>query len=243
MNFKRVEFSNFKEITKKEVAYFLGFFWADGYISRNEICLTIKQDDSLNLLTILNKFGNWRINNRIKKLKNKGFNSSCIRINDKQIKEFLVDNDYLNKSLTTPTKILSLISDDLKNLWSCDYSNLACFCSKNRNYFSITGNINQNWLEIEKLFKSLYICYKITKKERKTGNSSFIVISNKKDIIKLGNYIYTENFDQIGLKRKYQIYEEIKNKPNRATVGSDYKYIIFAKKDVVLPFNEDSKVI
>jgi hypothetical protein len=66
---------------------------------------------------------------------------------------------------------------------------------------------------MEKLLNSLDIKYKLTRKERKTGNSSFIVISSKKDIIKLGDYIYGDYFDGMGLNRKYKVYYEIKNKP------------------------------
>jgi len=211
---RRVEFSNFEKINKKEVAYFLGFFWSDGAISRDEICIEIKYDDSNSILDILNKFGNWRVNNRVRKLKGKEYKQSCIRINDKKIKNFLLENDYGNKSTTTPTKILSLMPNDLqpyffRGLIDGD----GCFCSKNRSYFSITGTINQDWHEIENLFNYLNINYKLTLKERKTGNSSYVVISNKKDITTLGNYIYGENYDNIGLYRKYKIYMEIKNKP------------------------------
>jgi hypothetical protein len=211
---RRVEFSNFEKINKKEVAYFLGFFWSDGYIDRDEIVIAIKFDDESRILEVLNKFGNWRVNNRIKKLKGKEFKQSNIRINDKKIKNFLVSNDYDKKSTVSPTKILSVIPDNLQSYF---FRGLidgdGCFCAKNRNYFSITGTINQDWYEIENLLNKLNIKYKLTLKQRKTGNSSYIVISNKKDIIKLGDYIYGEKYDNIGLDRKYKIYMEIKNKP------------------------------
>ena len=192
----------------------MGFFWSDGYIDRNEIALSIKSDDSITILNILNTFGKWRINYRIRKLNAKDFKQACIRINDKKIKDFLLENDYGNKSLNTPTKILSKIPDNLKSYF---FRGLidgdGCFCAKNRNYFSITGTIEQDWSEIDKLFKTLDIKYTLTKKERKSGNSSFVVISNKNDIIKFGEYIYGKNYDNIGLDRKYKIYMEIKNKP------------------------------
>lgn len=211
---RRVELSNFENINKKEVAYFLGFFWSDGYISNDEICIAIKSTDGDSILNILNKFGNWRINHRVRKLKGKEYKQSKILINDRKIKDFLLENGYANKSLSTPSKILTLIPEDLKPYF---FRGLidgdGCFCSKNRSYFSITGTIEQNWKEIDDLFLKLDISYKLTKKERKIGNSSFVVISNKKDIIKLGDYIYVNNFDGIGLERKYKIYEEIKNKP------------------------------
>ena len=211
---RKVEFSNFENITKKEVAYFLGFFWSDGTVFKNSIDLTIKTGDSKEIFGILSKFGTWNIRHFNKKLKDKVFKSTIINCHDKKIAEFLIENDYLNKSLTTPTKILKLISDDLKPYF---FRGLidgdGCFCSKNRSYLSITGNINQNWDEIIHLYNNFSLKFKLTKKERKTGNSSFIVISNKKDIIKLGDFLYGDSFDGIGLSRKYKIYLEIKNKP------------------------------
>jgi intein/homing endonuclease len=130
------------------------------------------------------------------------------------ITNYLIENEYDKKSLTSPTKILSKIDNYLKPYF---FRGLidgdGCFSSKNRSYFSITGNIKQNWIDMEKLLNSLDIKYKLTRKERKTGNSSFIVISSKKDIIKLGDYIYGDYFDGMGLNRKYKVYYEIKNKP------------------------------
>lgn len=38
---------------------------------------------------------------------------------------------------------------------------------------------------------------------------SLVLISNKKDILKFGGYLYSGDF--IGLKRKYEKYLEIKN--------------------------------
>ena len=37
---------------------------------------------------------------------------------------------------------------------------------------------------------------------------SLVLISNKKDVLKFGHYLYSDNF--VGLKRKYQKYLEIK---------------------------------
>jgi len=162
----------------------------------------------------LNSFGNWRCSTRSRKLGVKQFELTTIRVNDKNIKNFLIDNDYDKKSLVSPTKIINKIPNSLRNYF---FRGLidgdGCFCSKNRNYFSLTGNINQDWCEVERLLNEININhYKLSKKIRKTGDSSFIVISNRNDIIKVGDYIYGA-YDNIGLYRKYKIYEEILNKP------------------------------
>jgi hypothetical protein len=208
---KKVNFSNFNPINKKEVAYFLGFLWSDGSIYKNEISIEIKSNDEEDLLSVLNKFGIWNISRRIR---NNKYKLTNIRTNNKDISSFLIENDYKDKSIKSPFKILNLINDELKPYF---FRGLidgdGCFCSKkNRSYFSITNNINQDWNSIFSLFDNLNIKYKYNIIERKSGNYSDVVISSKKEITKLGNYIYGKNFDNIGFFRKYNTYLEIKNR-------------------------------
>jgi hypothetical protein len=64
------------------------------------------------------------------------------------------------------------------------------------------------------IFDHLGIRYTIKKKEilRKSGKMerhSIILISNKKDFIKFGDYIYSDNF--IGLNRKFTKFVTSKN--------------------------------
>jgi intein/homing endonuclease len=119
-----------------------------------------------------------------------------IRINDKEIKKFLIENDYDNKSFASPDKILNIIPENIKRYF---FRGLVdgdgCFCSKNRNYFSITGNINQKWNSIIDLFNSLDVKFSLTKKKRNTGSSSYITVSSKIDILKIGEYLYDKDFD------------------------------------------------
>jgi hypothetical protein len=85
---RKVSIENFNNIDKREVAYFLGFFWSDGYISRDEITIQIKKTDGIIIHSILNTFGEWRITDRDKKLNGKHFEQSIIRINDKTIRYY-----------------------------------------------------------------------------------------------------------------------------------------------------------
>ena len=64
------------------------------------------------------------------------------------------------------------------------------------------------------MFKKININnFKIEHQSNKKGNGSIIKITNKKDIAKLGDYIY-QNYkqDQMGFPRKYEIYKFIKEK-------------------------------
>jgi hypothetical protein len=79
--------------------------------------------------------------------------------------------------------------------------------------FNITSDLRQDWSFIENIFQYIDIeSYKIRRYERKNGNSSIIGISNKCDIIKLGDYLYN-NCGYIKLERKYNKFLEIKNSP------------------------------
>ena len=50
--------------------------------------------------------------------------------------------------------------------------------------------------------------YSIKRQLTKRGNYSQFKITNKSDILKLGNYIY-QNYDNIGLERKFNKYQDI----------------------------------
>jgi hypothetical protein len=213
---RNVELSQFENVEKKEIAWFLGFFWADGYICKDSIEISVSEKDADDIYKTLSKFGKWNFTTRIKILKNKKYKIRRFYINDKKIREFLVLNDYKEKSLKSPTKILEKINDNIKNYFFRGYiDGDGCFSYKNktnnRKYFSITGNINMSWFEINKLFNKLNITYKINRKNRKSGNSSMIELSSRENILKIGNYIYDNEYDNIGLKRKFETFSYMKN--------------------------------
>lgn len=209
---RKVELSNFTNIDKKEVSYYLGFFWSDGYIYRDEISITIKESDYLELFKIFSTFGIWNTKNVTKKLGDKTYKEKTIYTNDKFIRKFLLENNSANKSISSPDMLLDKIPDKLKPYFFRGlFDGDGCFSSKNRSYFSITGNINQDWSHVTKLFADLCICSKYKQITRKSGSSSYITTSSQEDIQRLGNYIYDGNFD-IGLSRKYNEFIKIVSK-------------------------------
>jgi len=206
--------SKFLKIENSEVAYFLGLMWSDGSICKKtyKISLEIIKDDLEVILPYLNRIGEWSIYERDR---NGWKTQKTITTSNYYIHSFLVENDYLIKSTASPDKILSKIP---KNLQHYFFRGLidgdGHFKDKNGNYyFCITGDKNQKWDACENLFNNLKLNYKIKKNKNKKGQSSIIKITNKKDIAKLGDYIY-KNYgkDNIGFPRKYQIYKSIKDK-------------------------------
>jgi hypothetical protein len=213
----KVDHKQFKSVDKKEVAYLLGFLWADGYIGANkegvdrDIWMYLVEDDMKNLKHIFNKTGKWGYYYR--KQKN-GKPQIGMHVSNRFLCEFLNKNNFSNKLLGTD--ILKYVDNKLHSYFLLGLidGDGNFFSIKNKIYtFNIVSGYEQNWKFIESIFKNLNIEYHIQRMIQKNGHKfSRIIISNKEDVKKLGNFIY-ENFDNdnIGLKRKYEKFLIIKN--------------------------------
>ena len=205
-----------------EKAYTLGFLWGDGHLTSSKykdgnssdvhyVALEIAKTDLDKIIDLFSVWGEWNLS--IRKRENRQEQGQIILI-DKYFGWFLTQNDYVVKSNVEPTKILSLIPEELKPYWWRGYIDSdGCFYNNTTQYlnqFSLAGTFQQEWNEAENLFKSLDIL-KYSKQYRNTGKSksSTIRINNRKDITKLGSYIYSDNLP-VGLERKYNKYLEIK---------------------------------
>lgn len=216
-----------------KTAYFFGFFWGDGGMKSNNrptnprICI-VKEDGEKLFETFKECFefsySEYAQPNR--KL------SSTFYFKDKALKAFLLEMDGLNKSYLAPTKILKAIPEHLhKYFWRGYIDADGCFykCkNKKGGKFSISSTINQDWSEVKNLFISLEIeNFSIFKKETKNGNSSTFEVKYGPDIKKFGDFIYGDQFDGIGLKRKFDKFTEISQSLEKLT--SNKKGISFHK--------------
>jgi len=218
----KVNPNQFINCTIPEAAYILGLLWADGYIRQkdylNDIKLeNIKKDIDV-FYPIFLKTGNWRILFRQRKNRQE---QGLIRTSNKLLASFLIENNYGPHNIKSADKILELIPNNLHQYWfrglidgdGCWYLNIKNSCRQ----FSLAGSYEQDWSYFENLLDKLDIKYSTQRriqkrKNKKPTKSSTVRINNKKDIIKLGNYIY-QNYgqDKTGLQRKYNKYLEIKN--------------------------------
>lgn len=213
---KRINMDDFYHINKKEVSYFLGLLWSDGYISKNNNSIGIESvsEDIKNMKSILNNIGKWSYHER---MKNNCKPITNLTICDKYLHEFFVENDYLEKSLKSPTKIVSKIPEKLISYFLLGIiDGDGCFYYKKETYtrqLIISGTHEQDWSIFEKIFNKIGIKnYRIEKYKKEKSEYSQIRITNYKDIVLLGNYIYsTIEEDFIGLERKYLKFCEIKN--------------------------------
>ena len=208
----------------KEAAYILGLIWADGYVRNegvglnNSINIAMCSEDLDTLLPIFDKSGKWgkyRLS-----LPNRKIQTKLITQN-RVIVEFLIKNNYGNKSGGSPHSIIRHIPEHLINYWflglvdgdGCFYYNHEC------NQFSIVSTYDQDWQFMIDLFDKLGVKkYSIKKRKQIKSNadihkSSIIRISNIDDIVTFGDFIY-QNYesDKIGLARKYDKFKLIKSK-------------------------------
>jgi len=204
---------------KSEVgSYILGLLWADGYVNKinNYIALTVTKEDGLNLKDLfLNLGDNWKIyeNDRTKY---KGKNSITIGLTSPELSEFLKRMDYANKSTVGADKILEFLP---KNSHPHFFRGLidgdGCFYFNSRNscrQFTIASSYDQDWGYLERWLVGLGVKYTVNRYKKRNKNTGKInaystvrVLGG--EILKLG-LIY-DQYDNIGLKRKYDKFIEI----------------------------------
>lgn len=219
LNKLKIKYEKIKIDTEnKYLCYMLGLLWADGTVSlsdRNRFCIKILEDDIINIKDILYKVCDWKYQLNISK-NIKWKNSVRLSYTDKNFKNFLIENDYLEKSKISPYKILSKIPDyNKKYFYRGIIDGDGCFFVKKyktniSRLLTITSTYDQNWdymIELcDKIGCKFYIKKVVNNKEKNHTSSVFIISSSY--IVKFGTYLYEDLF---GLERKYYKYLEIKN--------------------------------
>lgn len=191
----------------KNLAYYLGLLWADGYVTKNKAIIELDETDFINIKKIIKNIGEFRYTTRQRKNRSKKI-SVCSLHSIIQCSWLINEFSFDKKSYISPNNLLDYIPDNLKNYFykgyfdgdGCIYLGndkrkcyQLCFC----------GNFNQDWSFIETLFLKLNIKrYTIKKsdiinKKNINNKSSIVRITNKEDIIKLREY-----FTNFGLERK-----------------------------------------
>jgi hypothetical protein len=203
----------------KTTSYLLGLLWADGClvikrkfgdIKTCRIILSLKKDDGGYIKNLLNKTGKWSfyINNAGK---NSQYVFSC---SNTILCQFLEKNDYIKKSIKSPTKILNFIPIKYHNYFYLGYlDGDGCIYAKNNDFRIIfTSNIKQDWSFLKSLCKQLGCKFTIQRIIRKNRNSKFSSFSlfGKSNCLLLCNFIYSNN-KKLGFDRKREKYKLIQN--------------------------------
>ena len=203
--------NQFLNITSKNVAYFLGIFWADGYLltSRNELRFEILTSDMDTIKSTFNKIGKWSYQYRTRVGSRNYKPTTRVVTKNRKLCDFLKKNDYHIKSGNSADKILSKIPDNLKNYF---FRGLVdgdgCFdSSRGVGRLSISSCYNQDWSFVSELDKTLKVNSRIYQNENTTGRNSSITY-NFGDTILFGDYIY-QDYDFIGFPRKHNKFIKI----------------------------------
>lgn len=223
---QKIPVDQFLDIKTKEVAYFLGFFWADGHIHHYKvknsnhwrIALEIVEKDAINIKPILDNLGQWVIIKR--KRKDSWQETWTFFTANKALYLFLEENGFKDKSLIEPEIILNKIPEDLKKYFWKGFidgdGHISCKeytykgSKKRHSTFELSGQFGYKWLEIKKLFNLLNIKkYKIYNLIDKNGHKRSKVKVYSKEVLKLDSIII-----DYGLNRKNKNFYLIKERYN-----------------------------
>ena len=207
----------FHKLKDKEVVYLLGLMWADGFMYQSpskhvsNLGFTMVKEDLEIIKTSIDTIGKWNYHER-KQTNPKWKPSMNVITNNKRIFDFLVEHDYDKKSHVSADKILSKIPNNLKHYFflglidgdGCFYHYVPENGSTLRQ-FALASTYEQDWSYFETLCSELDIKYKVKRNKGEKSSSSYIRITNKGGIKKLGDYLYQNiKEDNIGLIRKYE---------------------------------------
>ena len=188
-------------------SYLLGLLWTDEYLhkKRNTLSITMLKGDLEELNWIFEKFGNWNIQDR--KRKNRSESRTLYTYNPILSKNLLI-NDFDKKSAVCPHLLFKLISEKYqKYFFRGIIDGDGCFyvSYKNSTYqFSIASSYEQDWSLYFQFFKMIGLNPVIKRRIQKTGKSSILRITGRKQVLKLIDWLYDGyEIDKIGLIRKF----------------------------------------
>lgn len=219
------------DLENKYFCYLMGLLWADGYIysshrTKNRIDITMTFDDINQLAYIFNKTGEWRKYERNRK--NNNYKRQLnFRTIDAHLYMFMKEMEYDIKSKTSPSKIISKLSSEMKKYFIKGlFDGDGCFYYKNNTrQCTITSNYDQDWKFMQDILNEIGCKNSICRQKSRSGNRSCIRITSR-DIIKFGEYLYSDN-ELVGIARKYEKFKEIESSylTNKSRVGNNKKKV------------------
>jgi hypothetical protein len=209
-----------------EVAYVLGFLWGDGHVNneKKSISFSIVRSDLTDIKETFFKLGKWQSHENKKRddRQRVGTLSTCNGV----ISNFLTENDYEEKSLKSPDKILALIPENLQKYffrgWFDSDGGISLSKIDNNPNVSISGSYNQDWNALTDLGRKIGVEFIVTRRTRPTGNLSEINVNKLHHQQRFLDYIYEgREVDEIGLYRKFAKYLKASDKYARNNKGKD----------------------
>ena len=190
----------FKKIEEPEIAYILGFIWADGCLRNGNYSITFSNllSDIEEIKHVFLKTGDWQF--RV----NKGKYCKCY-VGAYDLFDFFIKNDFIDKSGKSAEKILTFIPASLRHFWWRGYldgdGHIGLY--GNRPRLTFTSTSQQDWSFTKFLPESPSI-YSVPSRSHATVQST-------EQILNVLDYIYKDYpSNKIGLTRKYRKYLDIR---------------------------------
>ena len=197
-----LDFSRLFENINEKLAYWIGFFWADGTVNRHtSMVIEIIKEDGESLKKLFLDIFPFVITER--KRKNKKAQIT-FRVNNKTVGNLLESLGKYPKSCESHEKIMKYLGDKrlqiffLRGLIDGDGS---FYWNDEKKYaqFTLASNYNQNWDYLLKFLEDFNPF--ISKDINLNGKSSVLRITGRTNIINLIKFLEYET-NELGLKRK-----------------------------------------
>lgn len=204
--------AQFLTMTNPVIAYFLGYIWADGFVSRggnvkrcNSIGIQLRRDDGEHLHGLIKDCMrvSAKVSHRVYKDGSNRRPQLAMHLSDTVFTRWLVDClDYGDKSRATPNKMLSHIPSNLHAAFWLGYFDGDGTIELRRKQVQIASSYDQDWKAMKELCMRLKIqTWHVRRYISKKGHrSSAFIINSKEYSITFMRYIYTHR--DIALPRK-----------------------------------------
>ncbi len=213
----------FRNVTLPEVAYFLGYFWADGHIHtyRNErrnltyhrIAIEVQKEDGDHLRKVAETFGKWAIVERARKRYGVPMKPTLsLVINNAPLYGFLLDHGYNEKSTLSPTNILSHIPAELRPAFWLGFFDGDGWVLEERTNIGFAGGYDQDWTDLMTLLNGMEARPSVHPYVSPKGHQSSSVTVQNRDGVK-AFYDYVKPFSHLGLPRKQKRFEGLFRTP------------------------------
>lgn len=203
----RVAPEQFLCVSTPEVAYLLGFLWADGYLSRScahPIGFEIATVDFEEIWPIFLRTGSWCRHDRTREGRGR---QSMGRTNNRPIYEFLIGKGYAAKSSVSACAIVEHVPAHLRRYWFRGLVDGDGHIAKST--VEIASSYKQDWTYMIAICNEFNLAYRIRHYISKKGHKgSTFTISRKAGARIFLDWIY-EGFetDRIGFSRKHLAYK------------------------------------
>jgi hypothetical protein len=231
----------FAHLCEPELAYFLGYFFADGTVNKKtKNCqMMIATEDYGEIKHIFNKIGKVSIYALQRKSHHKPM--THIFFSDVEFGEFALTKGLKGDSFE---KVLTLIPDNLRHyFWRGLIDGDGCFfVNRTSSRLTISSTLDFDWTSFQELCRNMSITFRMIYRTEPRNTGSQLEIARRDDVIKMGQYIYQSHpTDNIGLPRKFNKFLQIINLAIRNMEKEYFKCIYWGKKPYLALNNKGFK--